>query len=128
MLYLYTNNSDGTINFHCQSNFPETLLNFAAAHNLHDYYLTGTEPVEAQGKYWLDADNVEYIKAHELDLKALEDAKKQEEADKAKPTLAEQFTELQEQFNLMSEALDCLIMDSDTEVEDSISDSGTTAN
>ena len=122
MLYLYTNNSDGTVNFHCQSDFPETLLNYAVTHNLHDYYFTDKEPAEAQGKYWLDADNADYIKAHQLDIKAHADAKKQEEAEKAKPTLAEQFTELQEQFNLMSEALDCLIMDSDT------SDSDTTIN
>lgn len=111
MLYLYTNNSDGTINFYCQSDVPETLLNFAVAHNLHNYAFTDKEPAEAQGKYWLDADNADYIKAHQLDVKAQADAKKQEEAEKEKPTLAEQF-------NIMSEALDCLIMDSDTSDSD----------
>ena len=120
MLYLYTNNSDGTINFHCQRDVPETLLNFAAAHNLHNYAFTDKEPAEAQGKYWLDADNADYIKAHQLDVKAQAAAKKQEEAEKEKPTLAEQFAELQEQLNIMSEALDCLIMDSDTSDSDTI--------
>ena len=111
MLYLYTKNDDGTVNLHCQSDYQGMLNSFADAHNLHDYFFTDMEPVYAQGKYWLDASNPDYRKAHELDVKARAEAQKKAEEAAAKPTMEQKFAELQANFDLMSEALDTLIMD-----------------
>lgn len=111
MLYLYTKNDDGTVSLHCQSDYQGMLSGFADAHNLHDYFFTDIEPVYAQGKYWLDASNPDYLKAHELDVKAREEAQKKAEEEAAKPSMEQKFAELQANFDLMSEALDALIMD-----------------
>lgn len=121
MLYLYTKNKDGTVNLHCQSDYQGMLNSFADAHNLHGYFFTDIEPVYAQGKYWLDASDPAYLKAHELDVKSREEAQRKAEEEAAKPTMEQKFAELQANFDLMSEALDALIMNDDDSSDSDIS-------
>lgn len=119
-MYLYTENNDGTINYYGEGSHT-TLQSFIETNSLQGYKFTDTEPVMAQGKYWLDAANNEYLAAKELDDKARAEAEKNKE-----PTVIEQLAQLQADFNIMSEALDSLIMDESTDAESSSSDSNTT--
>lgn len=127
MLHLYTKNDDGTINYYGEGSY-DVLLSYIKKHDLDDYALTTDEPVTAQGKYWLDSTNSDYLTAKALDDKAKAEAEANKE-----PTLAEQlatlqanFTKLQSDYDVMTEALDSLIMDDDgTEAESDSSDSDT---
>lgn len=131
-MHLYTKNSDGTINYYGEGNYA-VLLAYITKNNLTDYELSADEPVTAQGKYWLDATNSDYLAAKALDDKAKEEADKLAQEEASKPTLAEQFATLQANFDqlqsnyeLVTEALDSLIMDDDsTEAESDSSDSDT---
>lgn len=133
MLYLYTENDDGTVNYYGEGTY-DVLLSYIKKHNLYDYKLGAHEPYKAQGKYWLDETNSDYLAAKALDDEAKAEADKLAEEEASKPTLAEQFAELQANFtqlqsnyDLVTEALDSLIMDDDsTEAESDSSDSDTT--
>ena len=89
MLYLYTENDDGTVNYYGEGTY-DILLSYIKKHDLYDYKLGAHEPYKAQGKYWIDNTNDDYLEA-----KAKEEADKLAEQEASKPTLAEQFAELQ---------------------------------
>ena len=126
MLHLYTKNADGTINYYGEGDYV-VLLSYIKKHGLDDYELTTDEPVTAQGKYWLDETNSDYLAAKALDDEAKAEAEKLAQEEASKPTVNDRVTQLESDVTLISEALDSLIMDDDsTEAESDSSDSDTT--
>lgn len=125
MLHLYTKNADGTINYYGEGDYV-ALQAYIKKHDLDNYELTTAEPVTAQGKYWLDETNSDYLAAKALDDKAKADAEKLAQEEASKPTVSDRVTQLESDVNLITEALDSLIMDDDsTEAESDSSDSDT---
>jgi hypothetical protein len=67
LVYGYTDNDDGTINYYGSNHLAEELQ------RIHKDILlsfSDTEPVSVDGVYWLSADNPDYIKAKEAHDKA----------------------------------------------------------
>ena len=132
MLYLYTENDDGTVNYYGEGTY-DILLSYIEKHALYDYKLGAHEPYKAQGKYWTDNTNSDYLAAKALDDEAKAEADRLAQEEASKPTLAEQltilqanFAQLQSNYDLVTEALDSLIMEDDsTEAESDSSDSDT---
>ena len=62
IIYGYTNNEDGTINYYGSNHLAEELQRI---HKDVSLSFSDTEPVSVDGIYWLSADNPDYIKAKE---------------------------------------------------------------
>ena len=62
LVYGYTDNDDGTINYYGSNHLAEELQRI---HKEVALSFSDTEPVSVDGVYWLSADNPDYIKAKE---------------------------------------------------------------
>jgi hypothetical protein len=82
IVYGYTNNDDGTINYYGSAHTEEELT--ARIKDV-DLLFSDNEPVSVDGVYWMSADNPDYIKAKEAHDKeeALTQLDAQYNADKA---------------------------------------------
>lgn len=93
IVYGYTDNDDGTINYYGSNHLAEELQRINK-----DILLSfsDTEPVSVEGVYWLSADNPDYIKAKEKHDKdeALAQLDEQYNADKAELLTAYQMAQV----------------------------------
>lgn len=90
IVYGYTENADGTINYYGSNHIAEELQKI---HSDVTLSFTDTEPVSVNGVYWLSADDPAYIEAKaEADKQqALDELDAQYNADKA--TLVNEYTD-----------------------------------
>jgi hypothetical protein len=90
LVYGYTNNDDGTINYYGSNHIAEELQKI---HSDVVLSFSDTEPVSVNGIYWLSADDPDYIEAKaEADKEqALEELDAQYNADKS--TLSAEYTD-----------------------------------
>lgn len=111
VVYGYTDNDDGTINYYGSNHLAEELQRI---HKEVTLSFSDTEPVSVDGVYWLSADNPDYIEAKKAADKqeALDELDAQYDSDKkelmgyfAEATLRGD-TELQEELRAEIEALD----------------------
>ena len=100
LVYGYTPNDDGTINYYGSNHLAEELQRI---HKEVTLLFTDNEPVSVDGVYWLSADNPDYIEAKKAADKeqALEDLDTQYNADKASLLTAYQTASLYGDKELM---------------------------
>ena len=89
VVYGYTENSDGTINYYGSAHTEEEVQ---ARNKGVDLLFTDTEPVSVNGVYWLSADNPDYISAKKAADKAAAIANLTADYTQEKSNLCEAYT------------------------------------
>lgn len=89
IVYGYTENSDGTINYYGSAHTEEEVQ---ARNKGVDLLFSDTEPVSVNGVYWLSSDNPDYIAAKEAADKAAAIAELTAEYTQEKANLCEAYT------------------------------------
>lgn len=89
VVYGYTENSDGTINYYGAAHTEEEVQ---ARNKGVDLLFTDTEPVSVNGVYWLSADNPDYIAAKEAADKAAAISELTAEYTQGRANLCEAYT------------------------------------
>jgi len=89
IVYGYTENSDGTINYYGSAHTQEEIK---ARNKGISLLFADTEPVSVNGVYWLSADNPDYIAAKEAADKAAAIAELTDEYTREKANLCESYT------------------------------------
>jgi hypothetical protein len=90
LVYGYTNNDDGTINYYGSNHLAEELQRIYKEVTLS---FSDTEPVSVDGVYWLSADNPDYIKAKEAHDKAEALAELDAQYDRDKADIMNYYTQ-----------------------------------
>ncbi|WP_295155136.1 hypothetical protein [Selenomonas sp. AE3005] len=89
LVYGYTENTDGTINYYGSNHLAEELQRI---YNEVTLSFSDTEPVSVDGVYWLSADNPDYIEAKKAHDKAEALAQLDAQYNTDKAVLSEQYT------------------------------------